>query len=137
MARIKEIHEEEERLLRSYDKWIDGLNKVVDEYSLEERCLDTEDMIISIVTDLPVDEVIPRRISVIQQLDYFLAETVDGRFYIYYSQFYPRTVLEYDDLEMVWIVYIVPRGKEPLQIVEYRSIEELKDAVKRGSIHFL
>ena len=126
----------DEMMSRSFDHWIKGLCELMEEEVPERRCLEFEDHMISLITGIPEVEVVSRRTTFKQQLDFFLVDIVRDHCYVYYSQVYPNTVIEFDSYEVTWYVYNILEDETIVLVGTFLSFEDMMEAEKKGLIRF-
>jgi hypothetical protein len=124
-------------MYKSFGHWIKGLCELMEEEVPEGRCLEYEDHMISLISGIPELEVISRRTTFKQKLDFFLVDVDWDRYYVYYSQIYRNTVVVFDSYEVMWYVYNILEDESYVLVGTFSSFEEMMEAERNGLIRFV
>lgn len=101
--------------------------------------LDEEDRYIC--EKMGVDEFICRdkhpRVSFFERLDFYRAMIVEGRYYVYRSPIWLRTIIVFDELTSEFILSYDRYKDEKMEELIFRSYDDLVAAYKNGKIKLL
>ena len=124
-------------MYKSFEHWIKGLCELMEEEVPEGRCLEYEDHMISLISGIPEVEVLSRRTTFKQKLDFFLVDVVWDSRYVYYSQIYRNTVVVFNSYEGTWYVYNILEDGSDVLVGTFFSFDEMMEAERNGLIRFV